>query len=126
MQKIKIYNLRLGMALALVLGLTACDKDELPPKPQPSAFSATVENNTVSFAPSGGTANIVVNGGTNGWWITMPANNWCVITRQYGSGDLKVPLTIRPNTSGAPRDITIKVHPTFDQPPVEIKLTQSN
>ena len=126
MLKTKTYSNRCLLMLAVFSGLTACEKKDLPPKPEPSAFAAVVANNTVSFPASGGTANIEINGGTNGWWITMPTNNWCVITKQYGSGDFRLPVNIRPNTSGMAREITVTIHPTFNQPPVAIKLSQSN
>ena len=110
--------------LGLVFG--ACRKEELPVKPEPSAFLAAVENNTTNFPAAGGTANILVSGGTNGWWVTVPSNNWCVITKTYGSGDFKIPVTIKANGTGSPREITVTVHPTFNLPPVAIKLVQAN
>ena len=110
--------------LSLVFG--ACRKEELPVKPEPSPFSVTVENNATTFPAAGGTANLVVNGGTNGWWVTAPTNNWCVVSKTYGSGDFKIPVTIKPNTTGAQREITVTVHPTFNLPAVAIKLVQSN
>lgn len=112
--------------LLLSLVWSACSKQDLPVKPAPSAFAAVMENGTTSFPAAGGTGNIVVSGGTNGWWVTMPSNNWCVISKTYGSGDFKIPVTIKPNTTGSPREITVTVHPTFNLSPVDIRLTQSN
>lgn len=112
--------------LMLCFGWMACSKQDMPVKPEPSAFSASMENGVTNFGATGGSGNIVVSGGTNGWWVTVPSNNWCVITKTYGSGDFKIPVTIRPNTTGSPREITVTIHPTFGLPPVSIKLTQSN
>lgn len=122
--KHKFRFLLIFFVLGLVLG--ACRKEELPVKPEPSPFSVTVENNTTTFPATGGTANLVVNGGTDGWWVTAPTNNWCVIAKTYGSGDFKIPVTIKPNASGSQREITVTVHPTFNLPPVAVKLMQSN
>lgn len=111
----------------ITIGLfTSCKKQDLPAKPQPSAFSTTMENNSTNFTAVGGTSNIIVTGGTNGWWVTMPVNNWCVITKLYGSGDFKIPVTIKPNTSGVAREINVVIHPTFGLEAVTINLKQSN
>lgn len=118
---------RILLMLSIIVGgMTACTKQNLPSKPEPSAFSAALENNTTTFPASGGTATIVINGGTNGWWVTMPLNDWCVITKKYGSGDFKLPVAIKPNTTGASRSIQVQINPTFNLPPVNITLPQSN
>lgn len=111
--------------LFFVALLGSCKKQNLPVKPEPSAFSAALKNNTV-FTAAGGKDTIVVKGGTNGWWVTMPDNDWVVITKRYGSAEFNLPVTVKPNTTGIAREITVIINPTFNLPPVAIKLTQSN
>lgn len=126
MSKLMEYPILVLLILTTTLSsLMACTKQNLPVKPAPSQFSATLENMT-EFPSTGGTTNIVVNAGTNGWWVTMPTNNWCVITKLYGSGDFKIPVTVRANTTGVKREINVTVHPTFDLEPIVIKIAQSN
>jgi len=125
-QFLKYKSSFLITVVVIVLCSVSCKKQDLPVKPQSSPFAAAMENNTTSFAAGGGTGNIIVSGGTDGWWVKMPSNNWCVITKMYGSGDFKIPVTIKPNTTGAAREIIVMINPTFDLPPVAIKLTQSN
>lgn len=103
----------------------SCKKQNLPVKPEPSAFSAALKNNTV-FTAAGGKDTIVVKGGTNGWWVTMPDNDWVVITKRFGSAEFNLPVTIKPNTTGTAREITVTINPTLNLPPVAIKLTQSH
>ena len=122
---IKKYSLQVFGFLFAGLLLGACEKQNLPAKPESSAFAASVENNQTSFPAAGGTANIIIEGGTNGWWITL-SSDWATIGKVYGSGNLKVPVTIRPNTTGEPRELVLTVHPTFDLPAVDIRITQSN
>lgn len=114
------------VGLLITFCLISCKKQDLPVKPQPSSFAAVMENNTVSFPAGGGTANIIVKGGTDGWWVTMPSNTWCQVTKTYGSGDFKIPVTIKANTTGVAREITVTINPTFSLPAVAIKLMQSN
>jgi len=120
--KIQLSNI----IFLLLLSLVACKRESLPVKPEPSSFTAVMENNMTNFPAAGGTANIIVSGGTNGWWVTMPTNTWCVIPKIYGSGDFKIPVTIRPNTTGQVREITVTINPTFNLSPVVIKLVQDN
>ena len=103
----------------------ACKKEELPVKPLPSPFSANLETNT-SFPAAGAAGKIIINAGTDGWWVTMPANDWCVINKKFGSGDYALALTIKANNSGAPRSVTVTIHPTFDLATVDITITQAN
>ncbi|WP_409965513.1 hypothetical protein PIECOFPK_01545 [Mycovorax composti] len=113
------YILKNRFALLFIIffiSFISCKKDELPPKPEPSPFSATLENNTAAFPANGGTVNIVINAGTNGW---------CVINKIYGSGDYKLPVTILPNNTGMSRSITVTINPTFNLPPESITITQN-
>jgi len=102
-----------------------CKRDSLPPRPQPSAFSVSLEHPDSIYVTTGGNTSIIVNGGTNGWWLTVPTNNWLVINKLYGSSNFKVPVTIRANTTGQPREIKITVSPTFGQQPVVIAIKQA-
>lgn len=126
MQCLRYKNRLLLIMVMVVAVLASCKKQDLPVKPQPSPFAAMMENNATNFPAGGGAANIIVSGGTDGWWVMMPSNNWCNITKVYGSGDFKIPVTIKPNTTGTVREITVKISPTFNLQPVTIKLTQAN
>jgi len=122
------YILKNRFALLFIIffiSFISCKKDELPPKPEPSPFSATLENNIAAFPANGGTVNIVINAGTNGWWVTLPTNDWCVINKIYGSGDYKLPVTILPNNTGMSRSIIVTINPTFNLPPESITITQN-
>lgn len=93
-------------------------KEELP-------FSANLETNA-SFPAAGAAGKIIIKAGTDGWWVTMPATDCCVINKKFGSGDYSLPLTIKANNSGAARSVTVTIHPTFDLAPVDITITQAN
>ena len=128
MKLYKIYSHRLFFILLVAfLGFTACKKENLPVKPQSSAFSAAMKN-TTSFTAAGGKDTVVVNAGTDGWWITIPgaSTSWCSVSQMYGSGNFLVPVTIKANTTGAPRQVVLTLSPTYGLPPVSITLSQSN
>jgi hypothetical protein len=120
-----IQYIDLAAVVFFVAVFGSCTKQNLPLKPEPSAFSASLKNNTV-FTAAGGKDTIVVKGGTNGWWVTMPDNDWVVITKRFGSAEFNLPVTVKPNTTGAAREISVTINPTFNLPPVAIKLTQVN
>jgi hypothetical protein len=113
------------VAIIIISLLSACKKQNIPVKPESSAFSAQLKNNAV-FPATGGKDTIVVNGGTNGWWVTTPDNSWAVITKRYGSGDFKIPVSVNANLTGASREINVTVNPTFGMPPVSINIKQAN
>jgi hypothetical protein len=113
------------VAIIIISLLSACKKQNIPVKPESSAFSAQLKNNAV-FPATGGKDTIVVNGGTNGWWVTTPDNSWAVITKRYGSGDFKIPVSVNANSTGASREINVTVNPTFGVPPVIINIKQAN
>jgi hypothetical protein len=113
------------VAIIIISVLAACKKQNIPVKPESSAFSAQLKNNAV-FPAAGGKDTIVVNGGTNGWWVTTPDNSWAVITKRYGSGDFKIPVSVKANTTGSAREINVTVNPTFGKPPVIINIKQAN
>lgn len=115
------------VALFMLIGSTviACKKQEIPAKPQPSAFSACLEGNPGTFPASGGSVNLVVIAGEDGWSVSAAQNDWLVISRVYGAGDFKIPVTIKPNTTGAARTVQVKVKPTFNLPTAVISISQT-
>lgn len=120
-------RMKIAAIAFLISSLVAggCKKNILPPQPTASDFSARLEHRDSIFVAAGGTSSIIVNGGTNGWWLTVPSNNWLVINKLYGSADFRIPVTIRANTTGLPREIKITVSPTFGQQPVTIIINQA-
>ncbi|MBB2149255.1 BACON domain-containing protein [Pedobacter gandavensis] len=122
----KIFNYKLKLVLfVMAIGLTiSCKKENLSPKPEPTPFSAALEAGVSSLPAAGGKLNIVITAGADGWWITTPQTDWVTITRMFGSGDFKLPVTIKANTSGVARVVTIKVNPTFNLPPVTFNINQ--
>ncbi len=110
----------------LALSLWQCTRYEVPPKPQPSPFGATLEGTKSSFAAAGGTVNLLIDAGANGWWIVVPDDKkaWLSITKLYGAGNLSVPVTVRPNTTKAARTVEIVVNSSYQLPPVKLTITQ--
>lgn len=128
MKLIKIYFPQLLLILIVAIcGFTACKKENLPVKAQPSPFSAAMKNST-SFTADGGKDTVVISAGTDGWWVTIPSNStsWCSVSKIYGAGDFFLPVTIQANTTGAPREVILTLSPTYNLPTVSITLTQSN
>jgi hypothetical protein len=107
----------------LVLVFFSCDKWEDPYKPVPSKFTVTASATTV--AATGGTVNLTIVAGSDGWWVTIPTGAWVSTTRLYGAGDYTLTFTFKANTSGVPRTVNIVVSPTFNLDPVTISITQS-
>lgn len=110
--------------LVLIAVMISCKKQNIPVKPEPSEFSAMLKGNSL-FPASGGVDTIIVHGNTDGWWVTIPDNNWVVISKKYGSGEFKLPVTIKPNNTGSDRELSVQINPTFGLPPVAIQLKQS-
>ncbi|OQP63950.1 hypothetical protein A3860_21230 [Niastella vici] len=92
--------------------------------PQPSPFSAALIKYT-EFPAAGAKDTIVINGGTNGWWVTLPSSNWMVVSKLFGSGDFKLPVEVKANNTGVTREIDISLWPTFSQAAVVIKVKQT-
>lgn len=110
-------------SITLFIGFFAsCTEDDGAVYPTPSEFSASPTTANVDVA--GGTVEIVINAGNLGWAIADP-DAWFEISKQYGSGDATVILTIEPNTTESPRNGTIKIIPTFGKEPVSIAITQN-
>lgn len=123
--KLKI-NPKLKLLLYVVLiGLAfSCKKEVGSPKPEPTPFSAVVEGGVSAVPAAGGKLNIVISAGANGWWITSSQPDWLTITRMYGSGDFKLAVTIKANTTGQARVLSINVNPTFNLPAVTFNINQ--
>lgn len=124
------YKLKINPKLKLLfyvmlIGLAcACKKQEGSPRPEPTLFSAVVEGGLTTVPAAGGKLNIVISAGADGWWITSTQPDWLTITRMYGSGDFKLPVTIKANTTGQARVLSINVNPTFNLPPVTFNISQ--
>jgi hypothetical protein len=113
------------LILALVICLTlSCKKENISPKPQPTPFSAALEGGVATLPAAGGKLNILISAGTDGWWITTAQADWVTITRMYGSGDFKLPVTVKANTSGVARVVTINVKPSFNLPAITFNINQ--
>lgn len=117
----KLNLLFFVMVISLAL---SCKKENISPKPEPTPFSAVMEGGVTTVPAAGGKLNIVINAGADGWWITTAQADWVTITRMYGSGDFKLPVTVKANTSGVARVISIKVNPTFNLPAVTFNINQ--
>ncbi len=121
----KSQYINAAMVIVSLIIFYSCKKQNLPVKPSSSDFSAMLKMNS-AFPPIGGKDTIVVKGGTNGWWVTIPDNNdWVIITKRFGSGDFNLPVTVKPNTTNMTRETTVIINPTFNLPPVSIKVTQT-
>lgn len=110
-------------SLALFIGFFAsCTEDDGAAYPTPSEFSASPT--TANVDVTGGTVEVVINGGNLGWKIDASAS-WCKISKEYGSGDATVILTIESNTTDSPRSAVVIINPTFGQEPISIAITQN-
>lgn len=118
------YTWKLLLYVMLISLSFSCKKESGSPKPEPTPFSASVEGGLSTIPAAGGKLNILITAGADGWWITSPQIDWLTITRTYGSGDFKLPVTIKANTSGQTRALTIKVNPTFNLPAVTFIVNQ--
>ncbi|MEJ5147650.1 MULTISPECIES: BACON domain-containing protein [unclassified Sphingobacterium] len=112
--KIFIYKKgNIGFLILLILfALVACKKEDLPAKPVAGPFqmTSTVTNEIEKIAS---TYTISIEGTTNGWWVTLPANvQWYTMERKYGSGNVTQKLTIKANDSGQDRSGWVKINST--------------
>ncbi|PTS95273.1 hypothetical protein DBR11_21560 [Pedobacter sp. HMWF019] len=117
--------LRLLSFMFCFLVLISCKKQDLPAKPEASAFSAVLESNSAVPA-SGGTVNVLISTNTDGWWVSNLSASWATVNRTYGSGNFKLPVTLKANTSGAKRSINLQVNPTFNLPAITLTINQDN
>jgi hypothetical protein len=123
--RINKNNLRRLSFMFCFLVLISCKKQDLPAKPEASAFSAVLESNSAVPA-AGGTVNILISTQTDGWWISNPSANWATVNRTFGSGNFKLPVTVKANTSGVKRSVNLQVNPTFNLPVVSLTINQDN
>lgn len=119
-------NVFIVLALSFAFVLSSCKKDKnVNYKPEPSPFSAQLEN-SAAVSASGGAINIMIQAGTDGWWLEIPPDiSWITSAKMYGSGDFKLPVTVKANASGSERNGNIILHPTFGLDPVAITISQS-
>ncbi len=122
----KILNHKLTLLLFVMVSSISfsCKKQNDLTKPEPTPFSAALEEGVTTLPAAGGKLNIVISAGANGWWITPAQPDWVTITRMYGSGDFKLPVTIKANASGTARVVSIKVNPSFNLPAVTLNINQ--
>ena len=104
--------------------LGACSDNDDPNFPVPSPFSVAFEaGNTIDAA--GGTLNLKITAGTNGWWIeTSSGSSWCTVDRMFGSGDRVLTVRATANNTGDDRQAVITISPTFDLPSQTITIFQ--
>ena len=101
--------------------ISGCEEDKGAAYPKPSDFS--VSPVSVSAIAAGSTVELTIKGGNLGWYIETP-DDWYSASRKYGSGEMKITLTIKANNSGSPRNGLLEIRPTFDQDPVRISINQ--
>jgi hypothetical protein len=100
------------LILLILLSLIACKKEDLPAKPVAGPFQVT-STVTNEIEKAGATYTISIEGSTNGWWVTLPANvQWYSVERKYGSGNVTQKLTIKANDSGQDRLGWVKINST--------------
>ncbi|MNX90600.1 hypothetical protein D3C86_1226570 [compost metagenome] len=102
----------LSFLILLIFSLIACKKEDLPAKPVAGPFQVT---STIpgEIEKAAGTYTISLEGNTNGWWVTLPANvQWYSVERKYGSGNVTQKLTIKANDSGQERSGSVKINST--------------
>lgn len=103
------------LLLLLLLMLNACKKEELPAKPIAGHFKVT-SNVTNEIAKTAEIYTITIEGTTNGWWLTLPANvQWYSVERKYGSGNVTQKLTIKANDTGQDRSGWVKINATSNE-----------
>ncbi|MQP29426.1 hypothetical protein GEO21_18195 [Sphingobacterium faecium] len=102
----------LSFLILLILSLIACKKEDLPAKPVAGPFQVT-STVPVEIEKAAGTYTISIEGNTNGWWVTLPANvQWYSVERKFGSGNVTQKLTIKANDSGQERSGSVKINST--------------
>lgn len=124
--KINLHNIFSLGTICILLLMGSCKKEELPSKPEPSAFNVTLEGET-SIPVGGGTANLLIEAGSDGWWIEVPeeSKSWCTVSKIYGSGDYKLPVVLKANSTGQSRSTSITINPTFGLPPITVLIKQN-
>jgi|GEM_PF-841353 len=131
-------NIKIFVGLLFVsVCIFACQKQNLPRKPEPSAFSAAMKSGVTSYTSAGGVDTIMVTAGEDAWWITAPITDtsWCYTynaatgqganKQTYGAGDGKILIKVKPNATKLDRSTQVTLNPTFGLPPVTFTITQS-
>lgn len=124
--KINLHTLFLLGVICMVLLMGSCKKENLPNRPEPSAFDVILEGES-SLPSIGGTVHLSIEAGSNGWWIEVPdeSKSWCKVSKIYGSGDYSVPVLFEVNRTGQPRSVMIRVNPTFGLEPITVSIKQN-
>lgn len=116
---------RILLVIGLLTTACACSDRDMPYKPEASDFFVEFEGGTNTITNEGGSLNITIKAGTNGWWVTQSENSsWCVINKKYGAGDYTLPVKIEKNETGASRSVNVVIHSTYDLPAVELTIQQ--
>jgi len=58
--------------------------------------------------------------------ISNLSANWATVNRTYGSGNFKLPVTVKANTSGVKRSVNLQVNPAINLPVVNLTINQDN
>lgn len=126
MKRFKINYISVIPFLLLLLAISSCEMEDMPAKPQPSAFTVEIQNEMTAYPASGATVEIVINAGSNGWWMVIPEETkaWCKPAKVYGSGNQTVAVTLVPNTTGESRTAELVINPTFNLEPVKVTIEQ--
>lgn len=110
------------LSLLLIGLIYSCSDDDGAYRPTPSEFSVTPTELTVET--TGGDKEFLITAGNVGWSITSD-QDWVSISKQYGSGDGTIVLTMAKNGTGAQRTANVVVKPTYNLDPVTISITQN-
>lgn len=119
-------KIKMLCALFCMMMSISCKKQNLPPKPEPSPFSAVLQN-PATIPSDGGNALIDIKAGSDGWWVVIPedAKTWCSSSQLFGSGDKTIKITFAKNNSGVSRSVVLQVNPTFGLPAESFNFQQN-
>ncbi|MGV3589098.1 MAG: BACON domain-containing protein [Adhaeribacter sp.] len=119
-------NYLAGLTILLLLFITACKKEPMPYKPEPSAFTVEPKGTLAALPAAGGKLDVVVNANSNGWWIVLPEESkaWCKPSKLFGSGNQTIAITLSPNTTNVARKTELIINPTFNLEPVKLVIEQ--
>lgn len=110
------------LSLLFVGLLFSCSDDDGAYRPTPSEFSVSQKDFTVEAA--GSNVSIMIKAGNLGWSITSD-QNWVTASKNFGSGDQSLSLTIIKNETQEKRIANVVIKPTFGLEPVKISITQN-
>lgn len=114
------------LVLSIIITTYSCSDRDMPYEPEFSnTFKVELEGGKNAISAEGGTLKIIIQADTNGWWTTMTDGvNWSRISKKFGAGDYILPVTIDKNNTGEARSVTVRVHCTYDLPPVDLVINQ--